>query len=122
MTTTLPKFGFSTTAKEVASALSSRITGKTILITGISKGGLGFETARVIALHKPKLLVLAGRNQSKNEEAKSLIEKEAKDVNIKLLKLDLGSFAAVRQSAENLKGWNWEGNGIDVVINNAAIM
>jgi short-subunit dehydrogenase len=122
MTTSLPEFGFATTAEEVASALSSQIAGKTVLITGISKGGLGFETARVIALQKPKLLILAGRNSTKSEETKSLIEKEAKGVEIKLLELDLGSFEAVRKSAETLKGWKWEGKGIDVLINNAAIL
>ena len=122
MTATLPEFGFATTAEEAASTLSSQIMGKTILITGTSQGGLGFETGRVIALHKPKLLILAGRDPLKNKETKKLIEKEANDVNIKLLKLDLGSFEAVRKSAATLKGWNWHGKGIDVLINNAAVM
>lgn len=122
MATSLPEFDFSTTAEGAASALSSRICGKTVLITGISLGGLGFETARVIALHKPRLLILAGRNASKNEESKSLIEAEVRGVEIKIIQLDLGSFEAVRKSAETLKSWEWEGNGIDILINNAAVM
>lgn len=118
----LPTFVFSTTAEQAASDLSSRIVGKTVLITGISKGGLGFETARVIGVYKPKLLILAGRNASKNEESKSSIQAEAPDVQIKTLELDLGSFEAVRKSADTLKAWDWEVKGIDILINNAAVM
>lgn len=122
MTTPLPTFTFSTTASEVASALSSHITNKTVLITGITKGGIGFETARVIALQKPKLVILAGRTPSKNENAKSLIQAEVPNLDIRVLELDLGSFEKVRESAEVLKGWEWEGSCIDVLINNAAVM
>jgi NAD(P)-dependent dehydrogenase (short-subunit alcohol dehydrogenase family) len=127
MTTSLPEFGFSTTAENAASALSSYINGKTVLVTGHSKGGLGFETARAIALQKPELLILAGRSTTKNEESKKLIEKDLVNkgvtgVEIKLLELDLGSFTAVRKSAERLNRWDWGSKGIDVVINNAAIM
>jgi hypothetical protein len=38
-------FGAATTAKEVAASYSDGIAGKTILITGVNKDGLGYATA-----------------------------------------------------------------------------
>jgi NAD(P)-dependent dehydrogenase (short-subunit alcohol dehydrogenase family) len=117
----IPEFGFKTTAEEAASALSSHIKGKTVLVTGISKGGLGFETARVIALHQPKLLILAGRTPASNDEVAQLIKKESPEVAIKTLQLDLASFAAVRKSAKEVNNWPAD-IAIDILINNAGIM
>jgi hypothetical protein len=43
--TTNTGFGATTEALEVAAAYSDAITGKTILITGVNKAGIGFATA-----------------------------------------------------------------------------
>jgi NAD(P)-dependent dehydrogenase (short-subunit alcohol dehydrogenase family) len=91
------------------------------LVTGVTHGGLGFETARAIAHHEPKLVILAGRSPKNTEEAAALIEKEVPSVKTKTLILDLGSFEAVRDAAARLNGWDLPG-GIDVLINNAAVM
>lgn len=61
----MPTFDVNSTAEEVASAFSEQIRDKIILVTGVSQGGLGAETVRVIAQHSPKLIVLAGRSVSK---------------------------------------------------------
>jgi NAD(P)-dependent dehydrogenase (short-subunit alcohol dehydrogenase family) len=91
----------------------------------VTHGGLGFESARAIAQCEPQLLILAGRSKDKNEEAKRLIEEEVKEnggkVEIKTLILDLGSFEKVREAVGVVEAWGLDG-GIDVLINNAAIM
>lgn len=117
----LPTFGSATEATEAANALAPYIKGKTVLITGVSKGGLGFEAARAIAYHEPKLLILSGRSDDKNKEAEGLIKAEVPSANIRLLKLDLGSFATVRESAKFVESWD-KSEVIDVLINNAATM
>lgn len=58
-------FSADTTAETAAAEFASSITGQVILVTGTSLGGLGGETARVIGLHQPRLLILAGRSQAK---------------------------------------------------------
>ncbi|KAJ7681878.1 hypothetical protein DFH06DRAFT_1463785 [Mycena polygramma] len=97
-----PKFSFSTTAEEVATAFADEIKGKNVLITGTSLNGIGFETARVIA--KLKL----------TEEA---IKKELPTANIRPLKLDLSSFAAIRTAAAEVNAYP---EPIHVLIHNAA--
>jgi NAD(P)-dependent dehydrogenase (short-subunit alcohol dehydrogenase family) len=114
-------FGFETTGEEAASALSSHIQGKTIIITGVSPKSLGYETARVIALQKPKLLVLAGRSSSKLQQVEKDLKEAAPGVSIRQLILDLGSQAAVRKAAEEVNGWK-DVPTIDVLLNNAGIM
>jgi NAD(P)-dependent dehydrogenase (short-subunit alcohol dehydrogenase family) len=103
------------------SLLGHRLTPTTVLITGVTYGGLGFEAARAIAHHEPKLLILAGRSPKNNEDAASRITKEVPDVKTKTFTLDLGSFKTVRDAAKELNSWDLEG-GLDIVINNAAIM
>ncbi|KAF2427732.1 short-chain dehydrogenase [Tothia fuscella] len=116
----LSHFKFETTANKAAEALSTNIKGKTVLITGATIGGLGFETARAISHHSPKLLILAGRNSKNNDDAKAALLKESPDVEVRTLLLDLGSFAKVREAAEVVRGWD-EGLVVDVLVNNAAI-
>jgi hypothetical protein len=45
-TTTHPEFDASTEALLVAEAFSTSIVGKTVLVTGVSLGGIGFTTAQ----------------------------------------------------------------------------
>ena len=48
-----------------AAAFSANIKGKTILITGGTLGGIGAESATILAKHDPKLLIVSCRTQSK---------------------------------------------------------
>jgi NAD(P)-dependent dehydrogenase (short-subunit alcohol dehydrogenase family) len=118
-TSSLPNFHTKTTAAEAATALGAWIKDRIILITGTTKGGIGFETARVIAQHRPRLLILAGRNNANNVEAQRIIQNEVPNANIRLLTLDLSSFRTVREAAAVVNTWP---ENIDVLVNNAAIM
>jgi hypothetical protein len=46
MATTHLEFNQETEGLEVAKAFASGIQGKAILVTGVNRGGIGFETAR----------------------------------------------------------------------------
>lgn len=114
-------FNFNTTAEQVASHHSSQITGKTILITGVSPGGLGLQTAKALALHSPGLLILAGRNSSTLSIAQSEVTSVAPNVPVKLLALDLSSISKVRSAAAEFNSWTSIPK-LDILINNAGIM
>jgi NAD(P)-dependent dehydrogenase (short-subunit alcohol dehydrogenase family) len=117
----MTQFNFSTTSTEVAEALAQEIKDKTVLITGVTKGGLGRETARAISLHGPKLLILAARSQEKLAAAAEELKKAAPNVEVRGLQLDLSSQAAVRTAAAEVNAYP-EDVVIDVLINNAGIM
>ena len=117
--TSNPSFGSSTTAEEVAAALASNIAGKTILVTGVTPGGLGANFAKVVAAHQPKLLILANRTPSKLTETAKEIETAYPGVATRTLELDLSSQAQVRKAAAEVLSWP---GPIDVLVNNAGVM
>lgn len=88
--TSNPSWNASTTAEEVAASLSSHIAGKTILVTGVTPGGLGAHFAKVVAAHQPKLLILASRSPAKIAETAREIEAAYPGVATRTLELDLG--------------------------------
>ncbi|KAF7341844.1 NAD(P)-binding protein [Mycena sanguinolenta] len=99
----MPTFGLTSTAEEVASAFSGQIKGKNVLITGTSINGIGFEAARVLAIHGAGLIIITGLQLT--EDA---LKKEAPSANIRQLVLNLSSLADVRKAAA------------EILINNAA--
>ncbi|RDX44010.1 dehydrogenase [Lentinus brumalis] len=117
--TSNPGFNASTAAEEVAAVLSSHIAGKTILVTGVTPGGLGAHFAKVVAAHKPKLLILAGRSVPKAAETARELEAAHPGVATRTLELDLGSQAQIRKAAAEVLSWP---EPIDVLVNNAGIM
>lgn len=117
----MTKFGWGTTGEEATAALAPHITNRTILITGVTPGGLGLETARVIALRSPKLIILAGRSPQKLQAADDSVKKAAPGVPLRQLVLDLNSLSAVRKAADQVNAWD-DVPTIDVLINNAGIM
>lgn len=70
---------------------SKSLQGKTVLITGANIG-LGFETARELATHKPARLILGVRDAKKGGIAKELISKESSDIEIDVWTLDYNSY------------------------------
>ncbi|RDX40636.1 NAD(P)-binding protein [Lentinus brumalis] len=98
-------FNASTTGEEAARALSSSIAGKTILVTGVTPGGLGAHFVKVVAAHQPKLLILAGRSATKTRG--------------RTLELDLSSQVNVRKAAAEVLFWQ---GPVDVLVNTAAVM
>ncbi|KAJ7688119.1 hypothetical protein B0H17DRAFT_1203128 [Mycena rosella] len=115
MSPSTSEFGFHTTAEEAAEVLASEIAGKNVLVTGTSLGGIGFETARVIAKYA-NLVIIAGYNAERLQLAEDAIKNEVPAVNIRKLILDLSSLAAVRVAAAELNAYP---EPLHVLINNA---
>lgn len=116
---TTKNFGATTTGEEVADSFAPQIHGKTILITGVSPGGLGAQFAEIIAKHHPKLLILAARDLSKAKATAQAISSALPDVQTRVLELDLGSQTQVRKAAEEVNAYE---EAIDVLVNNAGVM
>ncbi|KAF7358059.1 Short-chain dehydrogenase/reductase family protein [Mycena venus] len=112
----LPIFTSTTTAEEVAAVLSQKIKGRNVLITGPTIGGIGFETARVLAKYAA-LVILAGYNLERLKLAEDEIKTEAPSATLRTVKLDLSSLSSVRAAAEEVNAYP---EPLHVLINNAA--
>lgn len=109
-------FGATSTTDQVLDGVD--LTGKRVLITGVS-AGLGVETARSLVAHGA-YVVGAVRDVAKGEAAAQRIRADAKAPGgIELIELDLASLASVRQCADRLLE---KGETFDLVIANAGIM
>ncbi|KAJ6607696.1 hypothetical protein B0H10DRAFT_1956039 [Mycena sp. CBHHK59/15] len=119
---TLPTFGFSSTADEVATVFASEISGKNgalrdaVLITGTSLNGIGFEAARVLAQHA-NLVVITGYNTERLALSEAAIKLENPRATVRPLVLDLASLASVRRAAAEVAAYP---EPIHVLIHNAA--
>jgi NAD(P)-dependent dehydrogenase (short-subunit alcohol dehydrogenase family) len=91
--------------------------GRTAVVTGAS-GGLGMETARVLAARGADV-VLACRDLAKAERAAGLIRAEGGRGSVRIVRLDLASLASVRKAAEEIRATC---SRLDILINNAAVM
>lgn len=116
-----PQFGFETTASEVAAAFPDSVRDRTILITGVSQGGLGGATAKALAAHFPKRLIFTGRSPEKVAAVIAEIHRDHAKVNCRFLHMDLSSQASVRNAAEEVLTYD-DVDGIDLLINNAGVM
>jgi len=92
-------------------------TGRTAVVTGAS-GGLGMETARVLAARGADV-VLACRDMAKAERAAGLIRAEGGRGSVRIVRLDLASLASVREAAGEIRATC---SRLDLLINNAAVM
>ncbi|KAB8227301.1 NAD(P)-binding protein [Aspergillus alliaceus] len=93
-TTTYPKFNENTEALDVAGAFASEIRGKTIMVTGVNRGGTGLSTTQ--AFEFPK-------------------------VNYRGLQVDFPNLESVRNAAYEIMSWA-DVPTINIVINSAGIM
>jgi NAD(P)-dependent dehydrogenase (short-subunit alcohol dehydrogenase family) len=109
------------TATEVAADLASSITGKVILTTGVSPGGIGAKFVETIAKYKPRLLILAGRSLSKIQATADKITSDPANegVETRILVLDLASQKQIRSAAKEVLAYP---ENIDIVMNSAGIM
>src|ERR1700753_1373257 len=90
-------FGAKSTTDEVLGGVN--LTGKRILVTGVS-AGLGVETARILAAHGATV-VGAARDLAKAERATETVRADAKNGGaLELIELDLASLASVRKAAD----------------------
>lgn len=93
------------------------LTGKTAIVTGAT-GGLGLETARMLAEHGARV-ILAGRSAEKGERALGQIRSVAPQADILFELVDLGSLQSVSQFAGRMLD---QGRPLDILINNAGVM
>lgn len=94
-----------TTADQLVAEFGSIIKNKVILTTGITPGGLGAAFVESIAKGQPGLIILAGRNLEKLQKEVDTITAAQPNVKIRGLKLDPGSFAAIREAAGTVNSW-----------------
>ena len=92
-------------------------TGRTILVTGTTSGGLGHFTALELARRGGRV-VLAGRSTDKLDGTESAIVGEVPDAVLEKLVVDLADLSSVRTAAEEAG----ELGPIDVLVNNAGVM
>jgi hypothetical protein len=57
--TTNPAYNDQTEALEVAKAFASSINGKTVIVTGVNKNGIGFSTAKAFVCCQPSLITIS---------------------------------------------------------------
>jgi NAD(P)-dependent dehydrogenase (short-subunit alcohol dehydrogenase family) len=92
-------------------------SGKLAVVTG-STGGLGFETALVLAQTGAEVLV-TGRNDAKGRDAVAKIRSRIPGAKISYETLDLASLASVTDFAKRFAAGH---SSLDLLINNAGVM
>jgi NAD(P)-dependent dehydrogenase (short-subunit alcohol dehydrogenase family) len=110
-------FGETSTTEDVLAGIN--LTGRRILVTGVS-AGLGVETARSLAAHGAEV-VGAARDLDKAKTATLQVRKDASSNggSFKLVELDLANLKSVRACADGLLA---KDQPFDVVIANAGVM
>lgn len=108
------RFDGSTSALQILHGID--LTGKVAVVTG-ANSGIGFETARALALHGCTV-VFACRNEASANAAISRILKERSAAKCASLHLDLASFSSVKRFAQRLSILH---SAIDFLVLNAGI-
>jgi len=92
-------------------------TGRTAIVTGANTG-IGFETARMLALRGARV-ILACRDQAKGNAALGSIVRERADAAVQLCELDLSDLDSVVTFSERMFA---EHKRLDLLVNNAGVM
>jgi NAD(P)-dependent dehydrogenase (short-subunit alcohol dehydrogenase family) len=92
-------------------------SGRTVVVTGVSVGGLGHYTAHELAA-RGAVAVLAGRTETKLKQTESAIRALLPDAQTRRLVVDLADLTSVRRAA----GLAEPLGPIDVLVNNAGVM
>lgn len=92
-------------------------SGRTVLVTGVSIGGLGHHTALELARRGARV-VLAGRSEAKIAATGSAIRAEVGDAMLDMLLVDLADLSSVRSAAARAASIG----AIDALVNNAGVM
>lgn len=108
-----------TTSEEVIDLFSSRVEGRTFVITGTGALGIGAYTALALARAAPGHLILVSRSASTTQPAIEDIKAAAPNVPLTFVQCDLSDQDAVRAAAATILE---AASAIDVLINNAGIM
>ncbi len=108
-------FGFSTTADEVIEGID--LSGRRAVVTGAS-GGLGAETARVLA-GAGAAVTLTARDLPKGEQVAASIRDASPGAEVEVMELELHRPESVRRFA---KEWLSRHSRLNLLINNAGVM
>jgi NAD(P)-dependent dehydrogenase (short-subunit alcohol dehydrogenase family) len=92
-------------------------SGRTFIVTG-ANSGLGFETARQLALHGGRM-ILTTRDEVKGLDAVGRLKASQPDADVEFRVLDLADLESVRTFAAAIVS---DGMAVDVLINNAGVM
>ncbi|MFB9311498.1 oxidoreductase [Nocardioides plantarum] len=92
-------------------------TGRTVVVTGPSVGGLGHHTALELARRGARV-VLAGRTPARLDETAAAITAEVPDAALERLVVDLSDLTSVRSAGAAAARLG----PIDVLVNNAGVM
>ncbi|KAH7079162.1 retinol dehydrogenase 12 [Paraphoma chrysanthemicola] len=95
-------FDNKTSALEVARTYSSQARGKTVLITGVSKDGIGEAIARAFAYGGASTIIITGRDDTRLSSITKDLSIDYPSVKLQPHKLDLTSLEATRRSANEL--------------------
>lgn len=113
-----PSWTQETSALDVARTYSSQVSGKVVLITGVSPGGIGEATAHAFAHGGAPIVIITGRNDEKLSEVIGSLSKEYPKTRFRPLKLDMNSLQAVRKAAQEILNDNSIPQ-LDIVVANA---
>ncbi|UMG94556.1 oxidoreductase [Nocardioides sp. TF02-7] len=92
-------------------------SGRTVLVTGPTLGGLGHHTALELARRGARV-VLAGRTEAKLDQTAAAVRTDVPDAELETLRLDLADLGSVRRAAATAARLG----PVDVLVNNAGVM
>jgi NAD(P)-dependent dehydrogenase (short-subunit alcohol dehydrogenase family) len=116
-----PNYNNQTRASELVAHYAPQVSGKIILITGVSPASLGESFVKQVAAGKPAMFILASRSVSKIQPLIDELANAHPEITVKLLTLNLSSLKDVRKAAATVNSWA-DVPHIDVLVNNAGIM
>ncbi|KAJ5084537.1 hypothetical protein NUU61_009116 [Penicillium alfredii] len=136
--TTHPEFNANTEAFQVAEAFPQAIRGKTVLVTGVNRNGIGFTTSQAFvnaiqlldttiiliaeqASQSPTHLIITGRSPVKIQDSINALKEKWPEVTYHGLQVDLSIQKSVRDAAAKVMGWS-DVPTIDIIVNSAGIM
>jgi NAD(P)-dependent dehydrogenase (short-subunit alcohol dehydrogenase family) len=93
------------------------LDGMTAVVTGPSRGGIGYATTLELARHGARV-VLAGRSPARLEEAAAGVRAEVPQARLEQVVLDLSDLGSVRTAAAEITALG----PIELLVNNAGIM
>eukprot|EP01112_Ceratiomyxa_fruticulosa_P012977 TRINITY_DN3623_c0_g1_i1.p1 TRINITY_DN3623_c0_g1~~TRINITY_DN3623_c0_g1_i1.p1 ORF type:complete len:344 (-),score=57.93 TRINITY_DN3623_c0_g1_i1:68-1099(-) len=94
------------------------LTGKNIIITG-ANSGIGFEATKIMAKHGANI-IMACRDLNRSKDAFEEVQRVARfPENVRLLKLDLGSFESILNFVNEFNQMNIP---LHVLMNNAGVI
>lgn len=94
-----------------------KLNGKTVIITGCNTG-IGYETVLDLS-GRGANVIMACRDMSRAEAAKTKVLQQVKDAQLTVKKLDLASLESIREFAKDI---NETEPRLDILINNAGVM